>query len=289
MKEVLAFLSTEFGNLGVEIVYICLALLFLYLGKQTLDALTPFQVNDELTAKDNPAFGLSLLGYYLGIMIVFLGAIHGHSDSDEPWVQVGIDMGWVVLGILLLNVSRVVMDRLILHKFSTRKEIIEDRNVGMGAVEFGMYVGSGLLLAGAISGPDGHFLPALVFFVLGQLALIAISWLYQRITSYDFHAEIEKDNVAAGIAFGGNCLAASVVLMKGTIGDFHSWKSDLLHFGWYFICALLLITIGRLAICRVLVSGRTLDQEISEDQNLNAGWLEGGLVVGLATLFHFVL
>ncbi|MCP4136688.1 MAG: DUF350 domain-containing protein [bacterium] len=280
---VLIDLAREFG-------YIAAALLFLLIGKYTLNLLTPFKVDDELSEKDNPAFGLSVAGYYLAIIIVFIGAIIGEGKSGQPiWKEFGMDFAWAAIGILLLNIARIVTDKIIFKSFSTRKEIIEDRNSGMGAVEFGVYISSGLVLAGAISGDGGGILTALAFFGLGQLGLIISAWIYQLLTRYNFHEEIEKDNVAAGVAFGGNCIAVGIILVRGTAGAFVSWEENLLRFGWYFLCAILLMLLGRFFIDWVLLPKRTLRQEIVEDRNINAGYLEGGVLIGLAMVISWVL
>jgi len=281
-------------DLAKELTYVLSSILLLFLGKITLNLLTPFKVDDEVSARDNPAFGLSIIGYYLGILIIFIGASYSfdepqQSGSELLWTEILTDIAWTILGIALLNVARIVTDKVVLRKFSTRKEIIDDQNIGMGAVEFGVYTGSALVLAGAVSGRGGGLGTALAFFGLGQLGLIIMAWIYQFLTKYDFQAEIEKDNVAAGVAFGGNCIAMGIVLMRGTAGDFQSWWFNLFHFGWYFICAIILMVIGRLAIDYVLLPRRTLHQEIFEDRNVNAGYLEGGLLVGLAAVISVML
>ncbi len=281
-------------NLAGDAAYLVSAIIILFCGKITLNMLTPFNIDDELTSRDNPAFGLSLVGYYVGILIIFIGSSMAFGDSAPPvskafWKEIAIDIGWTLLGIILLNVARIVTDKAIFTTFSTRKEIIEDRNSGMGAVEFGVYIGSALVLAGALSGKGGGILTALAFFVLGQGALIIAARVYQFTTKYDFHDEIEKDNVAAGIAFAGSCIAVGIILMRGTAGDFFSWTDHLLQFSWYFFCALLLLFLNRFAIDWVLMPKRTLHQEIVEDRNVNAGYLEGGLLMGFAGIINIIL
>jgi len=280
-------------TLATEAAYVLSAILVLFCGKITLNMLTPFKIDDELTSKDNPAFGLSLTGYYIGILIIFIGASLSLGDtqptvSNFDWRVLLMDLGWSFLGIILLNVARIITDRIVFRAFSTRKEIIEDCNVGMGAVEFGVYIASALILAGALSGQGGGPATALAFFAIGQTSLIIASWIYQFITRYDFHDEIEKDNVAAGVAYAGTCIAMGIVLMRGTAGDFYSWTENLIQFGWYFICAVFLLFISRFVIDWVLLPNRTLHQEIVEDQNVNAGYMEGGLLIGLAAVISIM-
>lgn len=291
MKEYLLDIASE---LPVGAGFVVLGLVVLVLAKIAKDFMTPFKLDAELTAKDNPALGLSVTGYYLGVMAVFLGVL---ADTGDEAIQYsaqafGYDLLEVLLysmgGIVLLNLSRVVVDKLILPRFSTRKEIIEDRNVGTGAVEFGNYVTSGLIIAGALNG-EGNALTALVFFLLGEAALILFARIYQAITNYDLHAEIERDNAAAGVAFAGNMMAIGIVLLKGLKGDFVGWAENLSGFAVYSVAGCLLLFLVRWAADLFILPGATFDEEIAKDRNLNAAWIESAVVIGAAGIIFFSL
>jgi uncharacterized membrane protein YjfL (UPF0719 family) len=284
-------------QLLVDLSYVVLALLVLLIAKVTLGVLTPFDTDDELTAKDNPAFGVSLIGYYLGVLIVFLGAIYqdpslGEGEEvvlDAFMVDLGFDILWALGAVLLLNVARVVLDRVILSGFSVKDEIVRDRNVGMGAVQFGAYVSSALVVAGAISGEGGEtagasFASTAAFLGLGLSCLIGFAFVYQRLAGYDLLAELEADNPAAGIAYGGNLVALGIVLMRGSAGTFVSWADHLERFTFYAAMGLFLLVVARRVIDGAFLTGRTLKEEIAEDRNVNAGYLEGGLLIGLAAV-----
>lgn len=263
--------------------FVILAFVMLLVAKLTLDYLTPFKVDDQFATKDNPAFGVSLIGYYLGVLIVVMGAIRGAIDLDRSLAENLLrDAGWAALGIVLLNIARVALDRITLSGFSVRKEIIEDRNVGMGAIEFGTYVGSALVVAGAISGEEGGIETALVFFAVGQVALILLAFLYEKLTPYAFKKEIESDNVAAGVAYGGTVVAVGLLLGKGSSAPFEDWTTSFIEFGYYAAAALVLVLVGRYLIDLVLLPKRTLHEEIVEDRSLSAGLLEGGVLIGFA-------
>lgn len=285
----------------IDLSYVVLALLLLLVAKVALGALTPFDTDDELSAKDNPAFGLSLIGYYLGVTIVFLGAIYHDpslAEADEVFeishfaADLGLDALWALGAILLLNAARVVLDRVVLSKFSVHDEIVRDRNVGMGAVEFGTYVSSALVVAGAVSGEGSATVGATIGVTAGCLALglgtlIVFALLYQRLVGYDLVAELEADNPAAGVAYGGVLVALGLCVMRGSGGTFVSWPEQLERFAFYAAFGLFLIVIARRVIDGAFLTGRTLHEEIAQDRNVNAGYLEGGLLIGLAAVVAF--
>ena len=112
---------------------------------------------------------------------------------------------------------------------------------------------------------------------------------YQWITRYDIHDEIERDNVAAGVALGGNMLAIGIILLKATSGDFIDWTTNLVDFAYFAVAGFVTLMILRKVTDWVLMPGTTIAHEIATDQNLNAAWLESTVSVGMASVIYFML
>lgn len=279
---------------GGSLLYVGLGLAVLLIAKLLKDLLTPYKLDDELTARDNPALGLTLAGYYLGVIIIYLGATVGPLP-DEELTRGALarllltDLGYAVGGILLLNVGRVILDKVILTGYSTVKEIIEDRNAGMGAVEMGSYLATSLTVAGAVHGAGGGPVTALAFFGLGQVVLLLFARFYQVITRYDIHHEIERDNVAAGAAFGLSLVAIGIILLKATSGAFVGWQENLITFAWEAGLGFVLLMVLRWITDWVFLPGTTIAHEIATDRNLNAAWIEGSVAMGMASIIFFML
>lgn len=262
--------------------YVALATLILFAAKYINDFLTPYLIDVELGTRDNVALAVSFCGYLFGVLVVFLSAMVGPVTTlVEDLVRTG---AWALGGILLLNLSRLINDRGILYKFSNVKEIIEDRNAGTGAVQAGSYVASACVVAGALHGEGGGILTLLAFFAAGQVLLVLFSLLYNLITPYDIHAEIERDNVAAGVAFGGGLIAIGIVLMHASAGDFISWQVNFTQFGLEALIILVLFPLVRWFFDKAIIAKLDLNKEISEDRNLGAALLEATVMISFAIL-----
>lgn len=262
------------------------AVLFL-VGKWLNDLVSAHTVDRQLTQEDNPALAVSTAGYYLGIVIVYIGAIIGPSTTlVQDLVLVG---SYALGGILLLLLSRVINDRLILRTFSVQRELVEDQNPGTGAVLFGSYVASALIVAGSIQGEGGGPHTALVFYALGQGALIGFTWIYDWMAPYSLLAEIEKDNVAAGIGFGGALVAIGIIVMRAVSGDFVGWSEDLQFLGANVLVVFVYLAGIRFFFDKVVIPWSDLNVEIARDRNVGAGLLEGALSVGFAAVLFFLL
>ncbi len=291
MDQSIELLKKTAGALPRDIAYIALVLFVLFIARIVKDLLTPYKLSEQLTTADNPAVGMSLAGYYISVLIVCIGPLRTAPSAETVplWKDLLITGGWALLGIVLLNAARILVDKVLLTDFSVVKEIVEDRNIGTGAVEMGAYVASGLVVAAALQGQGGGPHTALAFFALGQVALIAYGRLYCVVCRYDVHGQIEKDNVAAGVALGLNLVACGVVLAGAIAGDFLSWEHNLMKFAMIFILGAIFLLILRVLIDFLLFPGVRMDKEIEEDKNLNAAWVEGAVLAGMAALLVTIL
>jgi uncharacterized membrane protein YjfL (UPF0719 family) len=207
-------LATVTG-LGHSLLYVMICIFFIWLVKQIDDWRTK-DFNDDAHIDDgNTAVGFRRSGLYLGMAIALSGAMQGPSSGLLiDLVQLFID-GLIITGFLFS--CRFINDFIMLGNISNDAECIKpftDKsgrtvvgNTSVGVVECGMYLATGFILNGAVSGSGGNFAQgiasAVVFFVLGQLALLIFGLLYELITPFNVRQEIKQNNLAAGIGLSG--------------------------------------------------------------------------------------
>ncbi|RUT78061.1 DUF350 domain-containing protein [Ancylomarina longa] len=276
------------------VVYLMVAFVIFLIGKFVYQLLHPsFKVRDELVKKDNFAFALSHVGYYVGLLLAIGSAIVGPSNGLVTDV---VDIAvYGVLAIVLLNCSIFLSDLLMLRNFSIRKEIIEDQNAGTGVVEGAVSVASGLIIFGAVSGESGGLLfgilTAVVFWAFGQLALIITTRFYNWITPYNIHEHIEKDNVAVGIGFAGAVIAIGNLIRFGLTGDFQGWLPSFTETSFELLVGLILLPVMRLVTDKILLPGEKLTDEIinQEKPNIGAALIEAFAYIGGSVLITWCL
>lgn len=282
-------------DLGEAGIYLVCSFVLFWIGKLVYDWTTPsYRVQDELVERGNTALAVALVGYFLGLVLAIGGVISGPSHGLEEDLTDVLIFG--PLSIILLNLSRLVNDRLILHGFSIRDEIIRDKNVGTGAVLCATYIATGLVIHGAVSGVSmvgtvGTVISVVVFWLLGQSVLVIAGVVYDWITSYDVHAEIERDNVAAGLGFAGALVGIGNVVCHAVEGDFISWGLSLQGFGIEVLAGLVVLPIVRIGTDKILLPGLSLSAEISnqEKSHLGAGFIEAFSYVGASFLIVWCL
>ena len=271
-------------------IYLISAFILFWLGKLIKDlTTTSYSVRDELVEKDNAALGVAMAGYYFGLIMAIGGTLSGPSQGlENDLIDIGI---YGLLAIILLNLSRLVNDGLILHGFKIRDEVIDDQNAGTGVVVAASYIATGLVIFGAVSGEIGGIVTTVIFWALGQAALVLAGLMYEWITPYSIHDEIEKDNVAAGVAFAGALIGIGVIVFHASAGDFISWVVNLQDFAIEVVAGLILLPIVRFISDVILLPGQKLTDEIAnqEHPNLAAGFIEATSYVGASFLIVWSL
>ena len=271
------------------LIYLVVVLVLVVVGKWVYDLLhRGFVLRTELLEKNNLAMALTVAGYYLGLAIVLGGVVSGPGSGvlTEDVIDLVV---FGLVAIALLNLSGWINDAIIFSKFDNQKEIVQDRNTGMGAIEGGNHIAVGLITAGALSG-EGGLLSGAVFWILGQAGLVVAGLLYNKMTSFDLHEEIEKDNAAVGMAFAGVLIGFGNIIRLAGEGDFVSWTQNLSEFGYYAIVGLVLLPLVRVFADKVLLPGvRLTDALVQDVPNVGAGTIEATTYVAASMLIGLTL
>ena len=275
-----------------EVVFVVAApLILLALARLVLQWVLGSSLRVALTDHDNPAMGLAVAGYLFGVIwtiTVLLG-----TPGRGLWQDV-IDVAlYGGLGIVLLTVVALVSCRLFLGLHV--REQLEAHNVSAAVVVASAYVATSLTYSGALDGEGGGFGILLLFFVLGQLALLAMTYVFRWLTGYDDVQEIGSGNLAAGVAQAGLLIAMGIVVGQAASGEFTTLADSLLSF----VIALLVVVVFypvRQLVVQCLILGAPirfrstlLDNEVADDKNIAAGLLEASAYLSTALFITSVI
>ena len=285
------------------LVLVGLGMIILVLAKLARDLVTPYRIDEEVTQKNNLAVALRLSGYFIGVILVFLGALYQPLTLAGP-EGFGFDRDFAeevlrvflysLAGIAVLNLVRILMNRLILHRFNIETEVVQGQNVGTGAAEFGMYVATGLLIAGALSGEGTGgeteaALNSLAFFGMGLGLLVVFALFYQFTTPFDIHSEIEGNNTAVGVALGGNLIAIGLVTLKAVFGDFAGWGESIAAFLTFGVIGFALLYVMRLLVDLLLLPTVRISQALAVGRNVGVAFIESAVVISSAMILFLAI
>lgn len=271
-----------------SLLYIVSFYIVFLIGKFAHDAINrEYKLTYELVERDNAALSLAITGYYFGLAFGIAGAVTGESMGIVEDLMDLFIYGFE--SIILLNLSWFVCDKLILYKFRVTDELIRDQNQGTGAVVCAVFIASGLIVFGSVSGEGGNIWTAAAFWAIGQVFLILAAVVYNLITPYSIHEQIEKDNVAAGVGFAGALVSMGIIIGLAAERDFHSWARDLPGYLAMAAIGLALLPVMRFLTDKVLLPTVRLSAEIAEQEkpNVGAAYLEAFSYITAALVFHW--
>lgn len=284
------------NRIGWSIPLFVIALLALWLAKFIYQKSEKFGFAEQLTDKDNPAFGTALTGYLLGVTFALMGAFHGNPAFDFP--SLGAAAGQIALqGVLiafLMRASVFILEKTTLRGIPVQDEIVRDRNIGAGAILAGGCLASGLVLQGALFGISDSLGLAvrdvLVYWFAGQLVLAIGAALFCKMVRFDFKKALEIDNnAAAGISLGGFLTAVGVIVNAALRGATSNLVRELGLIAVDSVIGLVLLVCSAIVAARIFLPESPMAKEISVDKNPAAGLISAALFIAVALLLAQVI
>ena len=276
-----------------SLIYLIVSCSMLIFSKWLFMRFAKYNMYEEIK-KGNVTGIIPYLGFLLGVCAIQIGAFVGPSNTLFRYEILSYIM-YSLMGAFLMIFSGYVVEKAILHKFSNVDEIVRDRNIGTAAVHFGMYLASGLIISACVTGETivAHgrcygVISTLIYYVMGMIFLILFAKLYDMLTPYSLLGEIEADNVAVGVAFGGNLIAIGLILMRATIGDIGTWQQGLILYFIDLSAIILLLPSVRFLLDRLIVKEINITKEIKHN-NVAAGLGEAVVLIAFALLIFFMV
>lgn len=277
-------------NITELIFVVVAALVLLLLARWVLQWIFGHSLRVMLTDHDNPAIGLAVAGYLFGVIWTITVLLS--APGRGLWRDVLDVLLYGGLGIILLTAVALVSCRLFLGL--RVREQLEAHNVAAATVVTGVFVATSLTYSGALSGEGGGFWVLLLFFVLGQVALLGMTYVFRWLTDYDDVQEIASGNIAAGLALAGLLVAMGMVVGQAAAGDFTGLGESLWHFFLALLVFVVFYPVRQLVVQGLILGGSLrwratlLDREIAQDKNVAAGLMEAMAYIATSLFITYI-
>ncbi|MCS7211158.1 MAG: DUF350 domain-containing protein [Chloroherpetonaceae bacterium] len=255
-------------------------------------------MTEVITKQDQTAVGIALAGFLFGVVQITSEVLAGEGHGSLL-IDAGLVALWGLSGIILLALLSLFGFKLF-HGVDYTEEV-QKGNVAVGIVAAARFIATSSIIAAAVSGENtgdsdialsegGAALASLVFFFVGQLTLIVVTWLFRLLTAYDDAKELASGNIAAALSYAGLMIGVSLAIHKGIKGEFIGYAAGLLAYGKSMLIVLAFYPIRQFLVQGILVGGSfslyggTLDEEISRDRNIAAGAIEAAAYIATALL-----
>jgi uncharacterized membrane protein YjfL (UPF0719 family) len=283
-----AFASALAAMLGI-LPYFAAALVLFFLGKFLFDLSTPhIRDDDELTKKDNPAFGVLFVGYMLGLAVALAGTFSNLGPSILDNI---LDLGTSgIAAIILMRVSMALGEKLLLPGLRLDMQIVAERNLGAGFAFAGLLVANGFIIAGVMQGRSNSYSIELldigVYWAAGQIFLFLAWLMFRAIARFDARKDLGAGkNAAAGISSGGFFVATGLVLEAALAGAGSDLGAELIVTLAVGVCGLVLLAAARALSAVVLLPRANFADEVDRQDNVAAGAVSALSYVAVAAIF----
>jgi uncharacterized membrane protein YjfL (UPF0719 family) len=235
--------------------YVAIALLFMLAGRLVSDVL--FR-SKRATRTPNLAVSVRHGGLYLAIAIAMTSALQGTASGFVQGVlEVSRDGGVVVFALLA---AQWLNEWLIVPGLDNDQAVAEG-NTAVALTEFGSYIATGMIASASFGGGEGSWLTAIVFFLVGQFALIAGFWAQEVLLPGSYVDDVKHGREAAGVAVAGVLIALGVILRASIAGPFLGWEASFRALGLYAVGGILFLVLFQEIFAYVFVKRRHLDDQ----------------------------
>lgn len=254
---------------------------------------------DELSRKDNFAFGVSISGNALALALIMAGVVTGEGESSllHEFLYVG---AYVILGIALLKIGTVINDKVIFHTFSL-KEQVKVENMAAGIVQAANFISLGIIINSAIKWVESEsaigVLAIVMIFILAQVLLLALTRVRSAIYKNNHNGSEWQDallrgNNAIAVRYAGFIISSAlalgacgglVVYLEGLL-----WVSALYWLLTAVITLFVLVLLGAIAR-RFILLGIDYVEEVDKQHNLGVAFIEASIFVAIGLIIYALM
>lgn len=281
---------------GVILIDLFIAVIAISGFRYLQGVLAGVNTTEELSKKDNFAFGISFAGGALALALIVAAAVEG--EPADSILNEGINVAiYAFAGIILLKIGTLVNDAVIFHRFSL-KEQIDQQNIAAGVVQASNFLALGIIISSSIRWVETEtwsgLLSVALVFIAAQILLLLVTrmrgQIYMRRHNGNRLQDALRDgNTALAIRYAGHIIAValSVNAASNLIAYLPDtpWMSAL----YWFLVALgtaLLITLLAGVARRIILAGINVIEEVDEQQNVGVAFIEAVIFISIALILN---
>jgi uncharacterized membrane protein YjfL (UPF0719 family) len=246
-----------------------------------------YSLSSALASDDNKALAVAMSGYMFATGIITWASVSNLSKTDG-WQNVANTFAWQAIGVVLLEITRLLTDKVTIPSLSLPIEVVKNRNLAAGIVEGCSYIGSGQIISASVFGPSRGWgvdvTSVLLWFVVGQASFLVFGQLMRLRNDWSFTEEIKKNNPAAALMFGIHKITIAMFLSNSVIKT----DSALTYAVWFTLGTAVLLSLTWV-IDKVVIPGSELGYEIKNDQNWGAAVVVTSMTMACAFILNTFL
>ncbi|MEI6897211.1 MAG: DUF350 domain-containing protein [Psychromonas sp.] len=293
MNELIT-IFTQNGDLAVYLLIDMVVAIALLGGiRFTMGVFGNVDTKDELSQKDNFAYGISMAGAVAAMGIALSGAITGELAGSYSIEILGM-LAYGLAGLLLIKAGRFIHDKFALPAFN-KHELILDRNISVALVDAASVIATAIVVRASLIWVEGldinTFIAIASAWIVSQVMLVIITrifeWKFSRHNGLTFQATLEEGHIAIAIRYAGYLISTAMSVTAASY--FIVYDASQLWFGigqWAVISLILMVFLTVLtSIAKFIVLwGINRRVEVEDQDNIGIATIEFATSFSIALL-----
>jgi len=280
--------------IGIMCLDLVLAVMAISAFRYLQGVLEGINTTDELSKKDNTAFGIAFAGSALALAMIIAAAVEGTPDPRIVNEAINVVI-YAAAGIVLLRIGAWVNDRIIFNRFSLKDEI-SNENISAGIVQAANYLSLGIIISTSIKWIETESYEGLVsvilVFISSQLILLMITRLRAQIylRRHDgkrLQDALKEGNPALAIRYAGHIIAAALgVSASAHLVSYIQVTPWISASTWFLVSIVIVIAITLLASIarRCILIGINTVEEVDDQKNSGVAFIEAQIFISMAII-----
>lgn len=290
-------LLTTLGQSGDIAIYLLIdmAVAIALLGgiRFTMGFIGKVDTKDELSQKDNFAYGISMAGGVAAMGIALSGAITGELAGSYSVELLGM-FAYGIMGLILIKAGRYIHDKFALPAFD-KHELILNRNLSVGLVDAASVIATAIVVRAALIWVEGldvnTFIAIISAWIVSQIMLVLITrifeWKFSLHNASSFQNTLETGHVALAIRYAGYLISTAMSVTAASYFIIYDIQSLWLGISQWAVMSLILMACLTIltAIAKLIVLwGINRRQEVEEQDNIGIATIELAISFSIALL-----
>lgn len=249
---------------------------------------------EELSHKDNFAFGISMAGSIIAMGIVLTGAITGEAANSYLVEAIGV-ASYGLAGLILIKVGRYIHDKVSLNKIN-KVEAIREENVAVAIVDAAAVISTAVIIRAVLLWVEGinvyTLVAVLTGFAVSQTVLVAVTRIREKNYASNnqdasFQEALKQGQIAVAIRHAGHMLATAFAVKAASYFLIYEPTSIISNLvGWISISLIMTVLIFVLnKIARhIILMGVDTTVEVDQQDNIGVAAAEFAIVVSIALI-----
>lgn len=255
--------------------------------------------HEELSQKDNFAFGVAMAGGAIALAMMLTGVVSG-EPANSLVSEFTVVVCYGLIGLVLIKVGRFLQDKLVLTAIPIQAEI-KKGNMSAALVDVANTIATGLIIRAVMTWVESTTLLGLgiviVAFILTQLVLALVT-KYRLVVYAKRHdgaclqRAFEQGNLALSIRYLGHLIGVALAITAASAFVAYNPEALVTALISWVICAILLaigLSILSIIARHIILAGINVVEEVDIQQNVAIGSIEASIYIAIGIVLMALL